>query len=193
MDAPVYTISVDDYVKGLVEYLKRAHREVFWTQDAAREQREMETGGHISYELEVGDHCAMRLPDTHETKRYGPRKFFERTRPEVWVVAEKPGPNTYRLRNIHSGHVDRSTHHGRNLVKLEFVDVPVEPGQKRVMEIYNSQSGEWERHVIERFATDGRLSLQKQVPKSDGMGIEWGNEDKPFWADPSELQYRWVA
>ena len=157
----------------------------------------METGGHVSYELEVGDHCAMVLPSTDEKKRIGPKKFYDRTRPEVCVVDQKIGQNTYRLRNIHTGRVDPGTHHGRNLVKLDLGEIPVEPGQRRVMDIYENTSGSWGRHVIERFATDGRLCVRRQIPQSVGQAIEWavprGPEGYSRWIDPSEVQYRWVA
>ena len=91
----VQSQSVDDYVQDLLGYLKTCHQEVHWHQDEHRQEQELETAGHLAYELEVGDYCALAEPQTESShRRTGPRKFMERTRPEVKVVVQKLGANT---------------------------------------------------------------------------------------------------
>ena len=81
---------------------------------------------------------------------------------------------------------------GRNLIKLDLPTLTVDPGQRRVLEVYNNATGAWERHEIRRFATDGRVNLQRMVEQRDGDVVTWVEEDFRRWVDLSELHYRWV-
>ena len=154
----------------------------------------MQTVGHVAYEPSVGDLCALAEPQTDEKEKLGPRKFFSRTRPETYRVAEKLGANTYRLADADTGAVMPVTQHGRNLVKLDLPLLPIEPGQKRVIEVYDNTTARWERHVITRFSTSGQVCLQHRIKQREGRGPEtWVDEGLPRWVDLSEIHYRWVA
>ena len=159
----------------------------------------MQAAGRVAYELSVGDFCCLAEPPTvregrnrereRDNRREGPRRFHERTRPAVMVVHQKLGDNTYRLKNVTTGEVQQVTQHGRNVVKLDFPVLPLEPGQRKVLEIFDNQSGEWKRREIRRFAIDGRVNAQPMVREGDGYV-----EDGPAsWVDLSEVHYRWVA
>ena len=60
--APTALVSVDDYVSGLLEYLQKAYKEVYWKQDEARQGLERDLSGHVAYELAVDDLCALVQP-----------------------------------------------------------------------------------------------------------------------------------
>ena len=187
-------MSVNDYVENLVGYLRKCHREVHWVQNEQREGQEMDTSGHVAYELSVGDLCALAEAQTDEQKRVGPRKFFSRTRPATYRILEKLGPNTFRLADSDTGKVLSTTQHGRNLVKLDLQDIPVEPGQKRVIEVFDNTTATWERHVITRFSAAGQVCLQhRRLQRERGREPSWVDEGRPKWVDLSELHYRWVA
>ena len=190
----VATMSVNDYVDNLVGYLRTCHREVRWVQNEQREVQELDTSGHVAYELAVGDLCALAEPQTDEQKRVGPRKFFSRTRPATYRIAEKMGPNTFRLADANSGKVMSVFQHGRNLVKLDLQELPVEPGQKRVIEVFDNTTAAWERYLIMRFSSSGQVCLQHRVrQKERGDEASWVDDGDARWVDLSELHYRWVA
>ena len=104
---------------------------MYWKQDEARQGLERDLSGHVAYELAVDDFCALVQPQTDAQKRVGPKKYFERTRPTLYRVVQVVGQNTYRLAHAHTGVQLPDTQHGRNLVKLDFPTLPVEPGQRR--------------------------------------------------------------
>ena len=108
------------------------------------------------------------------------------------MVVQKLGANTYRLSDALTQKVEEHTQHGRNLVKLDFPVLPIDPGQRRVLEIYDTTSGEWERFEIRRFAGDGRVNVQRMVEQRDGDVVTRAEEDYCRWVDLSELHYRWV-
>ena len=147
----------------------------------------------MAYELAVDDFCALVQRQTDALKRVGPKKYFERTRPTLYRAVQVVGQNTYRLAHAHTGVQLPDAQHGRNLVKLDFPTLPVEPGQRRTLEIYDNVRDQWVRHVIERFATDGRLQVQRQTRQRDDGADRWVPEGQAEWIDPSEKQYRWVA
>ena len=154
----------------------------------------MDTSGHVAYELAVGDLCALAEAQTDEQKRVGPRKFFNRTRPATYRIVEKIGPNTFLLADSDTGKVMTTTQHGRNLVKLDLQDIPVEPGQKRVIEVFDNTTALWERYLITRFSASGQVCLQHRVMQRDrGSESVWVDEGDLKWVDLSELHYRWVA
>ena len=71
----------------------------------------------------------------------------------------------------------------------DFPVIPLEDGQRRVLETFDNTQDEWVRREIRRFAADGRVNLQTMVPAGDGY-IEEGTAE---WVDLSELHYRWVV
>ena len=82
------------------------------------------------------------------------------------------------------------------MVKIDMPELELEPGQKRVVEVYDNTEGDWKHHRIDRFGIDGQVMLmpqkQKESSTEEGEG-RWVDNPPAVWTDLSEEHYRWVA
>ena len=65
------------------------------------------------------------------------------------------------------------------LVKLDMLELEINPGQPRKIEMRERETQPWNIYTIERFVQYGRSSIR--------LGIE-----EARWADLSQCEYRWV-
>ena len=187
-------LSADDYVDKLMSYLKTAYDDIYRKQNDAREEHELEDSqkGSASAELDVGDVVVLKLPPT--TTRKGPKRFTERTRKQLWRVYKKVGPNTFYLEDANDPSIKNPySQHAENIIKLNIPDLALEPTRSRQLEIFNNESGAWERFRVERHSIDGR-SLLRRLHLSDDpnepLDVE---EPNAAWHDLSENLYRWIV
>ena len=186
---PARHLSVDDYVKNLLAYLRVTYDAVERIQAESIEGREMSVEGSAERELQVGDSVKVRLPP--DQKREGPLKFMPRCRPGLFVITKRFGPNAFQIANCRNlTRPEQHVYSADNLVKMEPPELDLEPGQNRVLEIYDNKRGEWTRHRIDRFASDGAILLSPMIPRMVAGTAVWDDFGVPFWTELDDCHYR---
>ena len=186
-------MGVDEYVERLVKYLKKTYDQVHQIQKELAEHQGEDPKGRISAELEVGDLVKLKQPPTRP--RTGPYRFEPRCRDRLFRIKTKIGPETFKIADAReTTKVYPFLENGANLVKIDMPELYFQPGQRRVLEIYDNTKGEWIRHRIEKFAVDGTALLMPRERKQNRTTHqwEWIDNQPPQWQDLSLKQYRWV-
>ena len=181
---PVTEVAPSEYIEQLLKYLKETHEKVRAFARSEKEYHEGQSKGTASGEtLEVNDLVVMRRAGGD--KPHGQTRFVGKTDGEIYVIDQKLGSNTYRLRTLLGD--ERQTLkspwdrvHGDRLVKLDLPEFEAGlPSGQLGVEI--ELDGEWLQGTVTRAAVDGRLE------------VLFAGADHGRWLDLTKHRYRWTV
>ena len=189
---PIVKAGVSEYVEDLLGYLRETYQSVVRHQRDLREEDEAEarSAGSLSAELHVGDLVMVKLPPT--VSRKGPNRFQPRVRDQIWRIKKKFGPHTFELVDSADPAITAEYRYSaENLIKVELPEIPLDPGQRRTVEVYDNTTARWRRFRIERFGIDSRVFLTPLRQPLDGGVHEDAGPGR--WVDLTQELYRWIV
>ena len=184
---PVQEISVDAYVKDLIEYLVTTHEEVNKHAEKLRDDLNRGAiGGHGGV-LEVGDIVIRRKND--KNKPQGTSRFETLSEPGLFRITKKLGANTYELEHLDGTPIVNPKGEATGvpadmLVKCDLpeLEFDLDTHLPRRLEIQDSKDPTlWNKATLEKFGADGRTF------------IRFDGEPERRYIDLTQQVYRWLV
>ena len=183
---PVESVSVDDYVKSLLQYLVYTHHEVH---KKAKELAEATEGAQrgVGHAYAVGDIVLRRRAPDDQPR--GKTRFDSRTDGHLYRIHAVRGKNTYELERIDGKLVLGNNNQPSRISSdmLVYLDMPefdfdVGEDQPKRLELQDKKDHNlWHKATFEKFLCDGRAMLRYDK-----------RPNAPMPTDLTKERYRWL-
>ena len=182
----VEAVSVSDYVKDLLEYLRVTYVRVKQRAEQLQISREgAQKGSPGAQRLAVGDLVALKKAEPPK----GQSRFGWTVEDRILRVGRVLGGNTYELVDVATGESAVSKEQPNRfpadrLVRLDMPEweQPLPEGSPQHLEIYDEYSASWDRAIAEKWAVDGRVFVRFSDSEKDAL-----------WLDLTTCRYRWTT
>ena len=114
----------------------------------------------------------------------------------MWKIKEKVSPHTFRLCDADDEDIIHDfTQSAEHLIRVELPYLDFDGTDKRVIEVFDSATGMWQRYQIEKVGVDGRCLMRKlnRAPGSHMILTKYDADEVSEWFDLSRQVYRWVS